>query len=95
MGDTDLSIGRLEGKMDLVLDEIKTVRVEVSKLKTDGCVRGEANTKRIDHLEGKVASIESGRLSGKDLVKLLGGATGITALITGVVEFIRHMGGKG
>jgi len=104
MGELDQvsqAIGELKGMMVGHGIELKAIKDDVGQIKTqyielnkDGCAKGKSNSGKIDELKFTVAHVESGRLSGKDLVKMLGGATGITAIFTAVAEYVRHTAGK-
>ena len=83
----DKDIGKLEGKMDLVLDQIKTVHIKLDRLETKGCVKGEANEIAIDKLEKRTGRLE-GILSKAIVIGAIsaGGGAGLVKMIESVIK---------
>ena len=54
----DKDIGRLEGKMDLVLGHLGTLQTAVDKIATEGCVKGKANEIAIASLAKRTLKME-------------------------------------
>jgi hypothetical protein len=52
------SIGRLEGKMDMVISGLESLTTEVGNLKTQGCVKGGANEEKIEDLDTRTGKLE-------------------------------------
>jgi len=54
----DKDIGRLEGKMDLVLDHLSNMQATMDKITTEGCIKGTANEKAIAALQRRTVKTE-------------------------------------
>ena len=83
----DKDIGMLEGKMDLVLDQIKTVHIKLDQITTEGCVKGKTNEKAIASLEKRTSKME-GWVTKLALIVATsaGGGVGIAKLIETAME---------
>ena len=84
---TDKDIGRLEGKMDMLCDQMGTVHLKVDQILQGQCPQGKGNAEKIDALTKRTSKVES------TLVKAIaiglvtaGGGAGLTKL---AVDFFK------
>jgi len=79
----DKDIGKLEGKMDLVLDQIKTVHIKLDKITTEGCVKGKTNEDSIAAQEARLKRLEGMALKAMSIaIAIVAGGHGADKLIS-------------
>ena len=84
---TDKDIGKLEGKMDLVLDQIKTVHIKLDKITEHGCVKGATNEAAIASLNRRTTKVEGWMVKATVIaVASAGSGVGIGKLIEGLLK---------
>ena len=83
----DKDIGKLEGMMELALDQIKTAHIKLDKLETKGCVKGEANEAAIASLNRRTTKVEGWMVKATVIaVASAGSGVGIGKLIEGLLQ---------
>lgn len=83
----DKDIGRLEGKMDMLIGKVNSIEGKVDRIMNDGCNRREGHEDDIESIEKRVESLE-GLLKKALLIGLIsaGGGAGVFKAIEALIQ---------
>ena len=80
---TDKDIGRLEGKMDMLIDQVKTVHIKLDRMETHGCAKGETNEKALESQDVRIKRLEGMALKALAIaIAIVAGGHGADKLIS-------------
>ena len=82
MTDFERDLGRVEGKMDAMNEQVATVHIKLDRLLSGECIKGKANKEEIDKIDVRVKKVEF--VMAKAVVAgllIAGGGTGIAKFI--------------
>ena len=58
MTDFERDLGRVEGKMDSMSEQVATVHIKLDRLLSGECIKGKANKEEIDKIDVRVKKVE-------------------------------------
>ena len=87
MSEVDRDIGRLEGKVDSMGEQLATVHIKLDKMLSGECVTGKANKHEIVKLDTRVKKVEFTLAKSVGIgIAVAGGATGLGRLLEGLMK---------